>query len=77
MTEKKSEKKSKKKHKTKSMHVRKADNGGFIARHDGILPGEDGVMPPEQEHVLPDIEALKQHMGDHMGDDEAAEGEKM
>jgi hypothetical protein len=58
----------KKKHKVKGMHVRKADSGGFISNHE-MLPGEDGVTPPSQEHVIPDVAGLKQHMEDHFGED--------
>jgi hypothetical protein len=69
MADKKTEKK-KGKHKVKGMHVRKADSGGFIAKHEDMMPGEDGVMPPPQEHVLPDMGALQQHMQDHMGEEQ-------
>jgi hypothetical protein len=71
--EKKAEKKSnKKKHKVKSMHIRKADNGGFIAQHE-LPPDEQGAPQPGQEHILPDIGALQQHVGDHFGDEEEGE----
>lgn len=52
----------KKKHKVKGMRVRKATTGGYIAHHDEMMPGEDGTMPPQEEHVLPDLAALKDHM---------------
>lgn len=64
---KKSEKKPAKKKggkKVKGMHVRKADSGGFIAKHDA--PDEGAA----EEHVLPDMAALQSHMSDHMGEDE-------
>jgi len=71
--EKKHESKSEskpKKHKVKIMHIRKADSGGYVAGHE--LPPDmmTGKVPPEQEHILPDIEAMKQHVQDHMGPDE-------
>jgi hypothetical protein len=79
MAEKKPEKKKGKKGKTKEIHARRADSGGYIAKHD-MLPEEmEGKMlqPPQQEHVLPDIEALKQHMQDHLGpEEEEQEGQQ-
>jgi hypothetical protein len=71
----KSEKKSSKtkKHKVKAMHIRKADSGGFVAQHEMPPDLETGVTPPGQEHVLPDIGALQQHVGDHFGDEEGEE----
>ena len=75
MAEKKPEKKStKKKGKTKSMHVRKADSGGFIASHS-MQPDEQGMPSPDQEHILPDLESLKDHMGQHFGPEDGTEGE--
>lgn len=53
---------AKKKHKVHGMRIRKA-HGGYIANHE-MPPGADGKMPPEQEHILPDLAALKDHM-DH------------
>jgi len=77
MAEKKPEKKSEKKKagkkgKTKEIHARRADSGGYIAKHDMMPEEMEGKMqqPPQQEHVLPDIEALKQHMQDHLGPEE-------
>jgi len=71
--EKKTEKKKPtKKGKTKTMHIRKADSGGFVANHD-MLPEEmEGKMqqPPPQEHVLPDLSALQDHVGQHFGPEE-------
>jgi hypothetical protein len=61
---KKSDKKPAKKKggkKTKGMHVRKADSGGYIAKHDS---GPDGQ--PGEEHALPDMAALQAHMNDRM-----------
>lgn len=70
--EKKSEKKSKKKkHQVKAMHVRKADSGGYVATHE--LPSDESGMPqPNQEHVLPDLNALKEHM-DHFEPEQGGE----
>jgi hypothetical protein len=78
MADKKTEKKKGKKGKTKTMHIRKADSGGFVANHD-MLPEEmEGKMqqPPPQEHVLPDLENLKAHVQDHFGDEEEQEPSK-
>ena len=70
--EKKTEKKKTTTHhgKTKEIHARRATSGGYIARHDMMPDEATGKEPPEQEHVLPDIEALKQHMQDHLGPEE-------
>lgn len=68
---KKSSKKSHGKHKVHRMHIRRSANGGYIAEHMGE-PSEDGMMPPTEEHTLPDISALQQHVGDNMGDQPAA-----
>jgi hypothetical protein len=69
MAEKKPEKKKGKKGKTKSMHVRKADSGGFIANHQ-MQPDDAGMAQPDQEHILQDLPQLQQHMADHFGPEE-------
>ena len=63
--EKKSEHKTEKKHgksKVKGMHVRKAENGGYISTHELLNDPMTGKAGPEQEHILPDLAALKEHM---------------
>ena len=63
---KKSGKKSSKK--PHSIHVRRGKSGGFIAEHHfkNTDPGE--MNPEPEEHVLPDISSLQDHMAQHMGD---------
>src|SRR5258708_596253 len=65
----KSSKKKSKKKKLKSMRVSHADNGGYIAQHEPA-PEEGasaGAAAPQQEqHIIPDMDALKAHMEDHM-----------
>src|SRR6185312_3291057 len=49
------------------IHVRRAHGGGFIAKHHKKRkPGEMDEEP--QEHVIPDIDQLQQHIADNMGD---------
>jgi hypothetical protein len=57
------------------MHIRKAANEGYIATHDFEKPQGGGDMgdmstPPSEDHVLPNIAALQDHVGDHMGPQE-------
>ena len=64
------------KKKVHTMHIRKAANEGYIATHDFEKPqgggGDMGDMatPPSEDHVLPNIQALQDHVGDHMGPQE-------
>lgn len=44
----------------KEMHVSKAHSGGYIARHEHH-------NAPDHHHVLKSMNALKQHMMEHMG----------
>src|SRR5271170_1775267 len=55
----------------REMHLRRAANGGYIARHD-MEPGEDGEMPQSEDHILPDMAAVHDHMDEHMGDGQDA-----
>jgi hypothetical protein len=50
-----------------SIHVRRGHSGGFVATHHH-KPGEDGSMQEPEEHVIPDIDSLNQHMASNMGD---------
>lgn len=54
-----------------SIHVRRAHSGGFVATHHHKM-ADDGSMPEDEEHVIPDMQALQQHMQDNMGDQGAA-----
>ena len=60
----KSKKSSKHPH---SIHVRRGKSGGFIAEHH-FKSAPDEPVPEPEEHVLPDISALQDHMAEHMGD---------
>lgn len=60
-------KKSKSTHKPHEVHVRRGHSGGFVVRHSH-KPSDTGEMPPDEEHVVPDMAALQQHMQDSMGD---------
>lgn len=64
----KSKSSSKKPH---EIHVKRAHGGGFIAKHHHkSKPGEDQQEP--EEHVVPDMDALQQHLQDNLGDQPAA-----
>lgn len=55
------------------LHIRKSVNGGYIAKH--LHKATAGAEPPEpEEHTIPDIAALQQHVGEHMAPEEAAGG---
>lgn len=60
-------KKSKKKSssKVKSIHVHKATGGGFIMHHDMESDPGNPVGSPSEEHIAPDLAALKAHMDQH------------
>lgn len=68
-------KKSSKKRKVKEMHIRAGKSGGFIVRHDlhpkskkdemdAMMSGA-GADQNTEEHVVPDMPALQQHMADN------------
>jgi len=67
---KKSHKGGKKSHKSggrkpHSMHIRRSANGGYIAKHEYDEPTQ-----PSDEHVLPDHDALMEHVQEHMAPQE-------
>jgi hypothetical protein len=51
---------------THAMHVRRASGGGYIATHD--MKNDAGEAMGTQEHVIPDADALQDHMQASMGD---------
>lgn len=61
---------NKKHHRPTKVHVHKV-GGGFHVVHEFPKPaqGEEAPSPEESEHVIPDMDALKQHMEDHMGEE--------
>lgn len=50
-----------------SIHVRRGKSGGFIAHHHHA-PDADGMSAPPEEHVIPDMDSLNQHMTQNLGD---------
>ena len=62
--------------KVHTMHIRHANNGGYIATHDFESPagGGGGPMPKSEDHILPDMEALQAHVGDHMAQEQEPQG---
>lgn len=66
---KKSDKKGKKAHR---IHIRKAANGGFIAENH-YKAEAGGQMPEMEEHSIPDLDQLHQHIDEHMSPDEEQE----
>lgn len=63
-------KKHEKKLHTHEMHIKRADHGGHIVHHH--MRDEDGNEAGTQTAVVPDNEALGQHVQDAMGDQPAA-----
>lgn len=49
-----------------AVHVRRASGGGYIATH--TMQDQSGKGLPDQEHVIPDADALQDHMQAAMGD---------
>jgi len=65
---------SKKPHK---MHIRHAANGGYIVEHHhkpDATAALGGGAPDMEEHAVPDIGALQDHVGEHMAPEAAAGG---
>ena len=56
-----------------SIHIRRGKSGGYIAQHHFKPSGDasDAMQEPE-EHVIPDKEALLEHIDQNMGDQGAA-----
>jgi len=55
------------------LHIRRSANGGYISKH--IHKPVAGAEPPEpEEHTLPDIGSLQEHVGEHMAPEEGAGG---
>jgi hypothetical protein len=50
------------------IHIKRAHGGGFIAKHHKKKKAGQLMDEEPQEHVLADLDQLKQHMDDHMGD---------
>src|SRR5690348_14733581 len=72
-SEKKKESKStSKKHKVHRMEIRHAANGGFIVEHKHKPEPGEMTMPEPEEHQVPDVAALQQHVADNMGDGQPA-----
>lgn len=59
--------KSKSGGKPHSIHVRRGHSGGFVATHHH-KPDADGQMQEPEEHVIPDMGSLQDHMAQNMGD---------
>jgi len=55
-------------HKPHSIHVRRGKSGGFVAEHHFKNDSPDQMAPESEEHVLPDMAALQDHMAQNMGD---------
>jgi hypothetical protein len=62
---KKPKKKKSKKKPVHEMRIRHAANGGYIAKHS--FKSRPGQAPEEdEEHAIPDVNSLQEHVGDHM-----------
>ena len=71
----KSKSKQKSGKKPHSIHVRRGKSGGFIAEHHFKASKPDEMTPETEEHVLPDIQSLQDHMAQNMGDQPDQEAE--
>jgi hypothetical protein len=59
-----------------SIHLHKAHSGGYIAVNNH-LPDENGITPEPEEHLLPDLDAIRAHIDRHFsGQPNAPEGEE-
>lgn len=65
----KSEKKSKKSSSKKphSIYIRRGASGGYIVTHHH-KPKENEMAQEAEDHVVPDLDQLQQHVSDSMGD---------
>jgi hypothetical protein len=63
--------KPKSKKEVKSVHVRKAKKGGYIAENHHVSPDH-----PMEEHALPDMAALQEHMQESLGSGEEGGAEQ-
>ena len=50
-----------------SMHIKRAHSGGFVVTHHHA-PADDGTMPEPEDHVVPDLDSLHDHIDQNMGD---------
>lgn len=51
-----------------SMHIKRAHSGGFVVTHHHA-PADDGSMSdPDEDHVVPDLDSLHDHIDQNMGD---------
>lgn len=79
-------KKSSKKHSGKKVveiHIRPGKSGGFIVKHDIKPDKKDNTMmstadsPSSEEHVVPDMPSLLQHIQDHTPTPDGSDEEDM
>lgn len=70
----------KKEHETKNkkgkvhMHIHPADSGGFHIEHEH--EDENGQLAKKTNHVVPDLDAMHDHMEATYGQDQPNEGEE-
>jgi hypothetical protein len=50
-----------------SIHVKRGKSGGFMVTHHHE-PDETGVAMPSEDHVVPDLNSLHDHIDQAMGD---------
>ena len=53
-------------HKVHEMHIRHAKSGGYIVKHDFKADQAGGMSPEPEEHAVPDMDQLQQHVDAHM-----------
>lgn len=64
-----------KNHKIHKMEIRHGAKGGFIVEHKKPVSESMASGPQEpEEHVIPNMAALQQHVQDNLGDSQPAQG---
>lgn len=60
--------------KVKHMHIHRADDGTYVIDHEHE-PMADGTPVPNSQHTAPDMDALHDHLEDHLGEPNPGEAE--
>ena len=70
---KKSSSKKKSGKKPHEIHIKRGHSGGFLVRHSHKPDADTGETPEDEEHVVPSIEDLHNHIDEAMGDQQSAQ----
>ena len=60
--------------KVREMHIRPGKSGGYLVKHDLESPSKEDMMnammggdqSSQEEHSVPDLASLQQHVGQHL-----------